>query len=212
MTVVDVKNGDIIRATQPILDIQLQVRVSGSSGGIPFADEFCLPMKNIEKAWYVAHLAPHFGPYEEHPPCADWNLESGGPTDEGEPLVAPWSGVVLSAHDWRGGTGRVVQILGVKPDGEMIVWAGWHLQEMHVEAGQIVQVGQLVGTIGNADGRYGDSYHLHEQIAIINERGVPAPFAYASNKNYDWQNSVLFYLNNGVDSDTVHRCSRYDGE
>jgi hypothetical protein len=60
-----------------------------------YATEFGLPMQNLEKAWYEA---AHRGPYNVHPErCEDWNLETLGNTDLGEPLVAPWSGVVIAA-------------------------------------------------------------------------------------------------------------------
>lgn len=166
-------------------------------------------MQNIEKRWYEA--TRRYGPYNYHPQrCEDWNLETGGNTDLGEPLVAPFSGIVLSAHDWGGGTGRVIQILGITPVGELVVWAGWHLHEVLTTAGEVVEVGQLIGSIGNADGRYAGA-HLHEQICIINEWGAPLPTMFASDGRFSWQQPSRFYADRGVDIDLVRRCTEYDG-
>lgn len=178
--------------------------------GIPRATSFRLPMQNLDKAWYEA--TRRFGPYNYHPQrCEDWNLEAGGNTDLGEPLVAPFSGMVTNAHNWGGGTGRLVQIVGLLGDGGVVVWAGWHLHEINVTVGEVVQVGQLIGSIGNADGRYAGA-HLHEQICIVNRWGIPAPTAFAADGRYDWQQPSVFYASHGVDADLVRRCTEYDGE
>ncbi len=190
--------------------LTLRVEAEASSeGDAILADEFRLPMKNLHKEWYEATRV--FGPYNYHPArCEDWNLETGGNTDLGEPLVAPFSGIVLSAHNWGGGTGRVIQLLGVTKDGAIVVWAGWHLKDVLVKAGQLVRVGDLIGSIGNADGRYAGA-HLHEQICVVNQNGVPAPHTFASNNNYDWKQPSAFYVEHGVDVELVRRVTERDG-
>lgn len=215
MNEINLQPGDRLFVSEAV-DISL---VPGSGPvfvGIPKAVEFRLPIGNLDKPWYVAHYAPQYGHYAYHPPCADWNLESGGNTDLGEPLVAPFSGIVLSAHDWRGGTGRVIQILGVNsvghsPGGTLIVWSGWHLEDMAVLTGDIVEVGDPIGAIGNADGRYAGA-HLHEQICIVNEWGIPTPATFVSDSRYAWQDCIAFYLTHGVNADLISRMTEYDGQ
>lgn len=208
-TLVDVVQG--LRIVAPTLEAyadQLQSMASGE-GAFPLASTFRLSMRNLDKAWYEA--TRRFGPYDYHPArCEDWNLESGGDSDLGEPLVAPFSGVALSAHNWAGTTGRVVQLLGVTPGGEMVVWAGWHLQETRVVTGQIVIVGQEIGTIGNADGKY--AAHLHEQICIVGASGIPAPFTFVSDGRYAWVQPSVFYAEHGVDAELVARVTAFDGK
>ena len=178
--------------------------------GISLATSFRLPMLDLNQPWYEA--TRRYGPYNYHPQrCEDWNLESGGNTDLGEGLCAPFSGIVISAHDWGGGVGRVVQLLGVTPLGELIVWAGWHLHTVDVRTGQVVEVGEEIGSIGNADGRYLGA-HLHEQICVINEWGIPTPRTFASDGRYDWQQPSVFYVARGVDADLVGRMTLFDGE
>ena len=207
MTTVHVADGDTVKVDGRAT---FSVAVSGDTvswRGIPWATEFRLPMQNLKLAWYEA--TRRYGPYNYHPTyCEDWNTEAGGNTDLGEPLVAPFSGVVLSARNWGGKIGRVVQIIGFAPEGEVIVWAGWHLHEMWVQSGDIVEVGQPTCSIGNADGVY--SAHLHEQICIMNKYGVPAPNTFASHRRYDWQQPSKFYIAHGVDPALVRRCTEYD--
>ena len=210
MNRVIVADGDTVEVRDGQAALTLQTNVpSGGGGGIPLATSFRLPMANIEKRWYSADA--RYGAYNFHPErCMDWNLESGGNTDLGEPLVAPFSGLVLSAHDWGGGIGRVIQILGLLSTGGIVVWAGWHLHEITVEAGDVVGMGRYIGSIGNADGRYSGA-HLHEQICVLNEWGIPGPNVFPADGRYDWRQPSVFYLNHGVDPDLVRHCTEYDG-
>lgn len=184
----------------------------GSMMGIPAITGVVMPMKNVGKAWYETTQSPYFGPYNVHPHrCEDYNLESGGNTDLGEPLVAPFSGLVLTAAQYGGGIGRVVQILGRSDVGESFVWAGWHLQELSVASGQIVTVGEPIGTIGDADGRYAGA-HLHNQVCIVgNAWGIPAPTTFPTDSRYDWQRPSEFFIHHGVDRDLVRRLMAWDG-
>jgi len=190
----------------------------------PLATSFRLPMKNPDLEWYEA--SQRYGPYVAqarallqrtpfafllpHPAlCADWNLESGGNTDLGQPLVAPFSGQVTSAYNWAGSVGRVIQIVGITPAGEVIVWAGWHLASMAITTGQTVHVGNDIGAIGNADGYYAGA-HLHEQLCILNYAGIPKPNQFSgSDRRYNWQSPPAFYKAHGVDPDLVDRCTRW---
>lgn len=163
---------------------------------------FRLPMKNLHKPWYEA--TRRFGPYNGHPRyCEDWNLESGGNTDLGEPLVAPMSGIVINAFNAGGAWGRIVRILHQTSGGTIITWMGAHLREIYVVTGDVVLVGCDIGTIGNADGRY--SAHLHEQICIGE---VPGPEVFGTDRRYNFVQPSKFYSEHGVD---VERFVNYDG-
>ena len=169
-------------------------------------------MMNLEKAWYETTQNPRFPPYNYHPQrCEDYNLESGGNTDLGEPLVAPFAGIVTSAHNWGSSLGNVVQLLGVTREGEQIVWAGWHLLEIAVSAGQVVQVSDAIGAIGNAGGYYAGA-HLHNQICLVNKWGIPAPTTFAADDRYKWVRPSRFYLERGVDAEMVKRVCEWDGQ
>jgi hypothetical protein len=167
--------------------------------GFPLATEFCLPMKNLDKPWYEAAHDPRFGEYNGHPRFAhDWNLETGGDSDLGEPLVAPWTGVVINARQFGGSWGRIMRILGHTAEGETIVWMGAHLQAFSVEVGEIVKVGQDIGRIGNANGQY--PAHLHEQICV---GAVPGPTVFGTDRRYNFVHCSNFYIEHGVDEEVV---------
>ncbi len=177
--------------------------------GIPMVTTVRMPLEALEKAWYEATRV--YGPYNYHPErCEDWNLETGGNTDLGEPLVAPFAGLVLAAANYGGGVGRVVQLLGRLTGGEMVVWAGWHLQRIAVQTGQVVALGDPIGTIGNADGRYAGA-HLHEQICVVNAAGIPHPTTFASDNRYDWRQPSVWYAQHGVDAALIRRLTTRDG-
>ena len=134
-----------------------------------------------------------------------------GNTDLGEPLIAPWSGIVITATNIGGSVGRVIQLLGVTPAGEMVLWAGWHLHTVEVAQGQVVQVGELIGSIGNADGRYAGA-HLHEQVAVVNgSYGIPSPATFATDTRYQWRDPLEFYVEHGVDPAIIEHVSLFDG-
>lgn len=163
----------------------------------------CLPMKNIGKAWYES--GHYFGAYDDHPSRAeDYNLESMGDTDLGEPLVAPFDGVVIYARDIRGGHGNVLGILAIDGD-EPVVCRMKHLQKLLVKAGDIVTLGQDVGTIGNASGRY--SAHLHLEIC----RGkVPAIGELWTNRAYDFVQPSRWFVEHGISAATIRRVTMMD--
>lgn len=181
------------------------VVISPQCSGIPLATEFRLPMANLDKSWYEA--AHRFGPYNEHPErCEDWNLETGGDSDLGEPLVAPFSGIVINARDYGGAWGKIVRIVGRTVDEELVCWMGAHLDKIVVRPGDVVRVGDPIGTIGNANGRY--AAHLHEQISVGE---VPAPWTFGGDRRFDFRQPDVFYRERGVDEELVRRCVEYDG-
>jgi hypothetical protein len=173
--------------------------------GIPLIDEIRLPIVNLHKAWYEASVV--YGPYDQHPNRAqDWNLETGGNTDLGEPLVAPFNGLVVHAAQYGGGYGKCVGIVGLTPQGEMVCWQGRHLHTMTVQAGQIVWAGDPIGSIGNADGRYAGA-HLHEQICVGE---VPGALQDWQNVRYNYVQPSEWYIAHGVDRGLVERMRKYD--
>ena len=234
MTAHIVIHGDEVHIDTTHGDVTIPVSVthSTSSGGIPLATEFRLPMKNVDLPWYNADTV--YGPYQMWQPnmpteyermctavvpqrvtyhpsrCVDRNLETGGDTDFEEPLVAPFSGIIIAANDWYGRIGGVVQLMGVATNGDIIIWCGWHVRAINVTPGVIVDVGEIIAAIGNAHGVY--AAHLHEQIVIVNKYGVPGPTIYPSHGQYGWQQPDEFYLAHGVDAATIERCKYKDGK
>jgi hypothetical protein len=94
----------------------------------------------------------------------DWN---GGPGDSdlGLPVYTIGNGIIVFARDVRKGWGNVVIIRHCYfEQGELhcVDSLYGHLNQIQVQEGQLVRLGQQVGTIGNNHGMY--DAHLHFEI------------------------------------------------
>ena len=81
-----------------------------------------------------------------------------------------------------------------------------HLQSVCVEPGDIVRMGDQVGTIGSLE-IWRPSFHYHEQISVGE---VPAPWTFASDKRFDFRQPSEFYLEYGVDRKLIERIMEYE--
>ena len=91
----------------------------------------------------------------------DWNKNSGGNTDCGEPVYSIADGTIVLAQDEGPGWGNVVIVEHTLPSGEKIESLYGHLETMGISSGEVKKREQI-GTIGNANGRY--PCHLHFEI------------------------------------------------
>jgi Peptidase family M23 len=97
----------------------------------------------------------------------DWNYETGGNSDYGEPVYATANGQVVDAADFGAGWGNIIMIQHYIPqaghiDYEYITSVYAHLDTYLVHAGDNVLRGQKIGTIGDANGAY--LAHLHFEM------------------------------------------------
>ena len=151
---------------------------SNSQKTVVLADKFAYPIgktetltqaKDKKDEWYNAQdfgANNHLG--------EDWNKNSGGDTDCGEPVFAAASGTIIFAEDAGIGWGNVVIIEHNLPDGKRVQTLYGHLQKILKTSGE-VKIREQIGTIGNADGRY--LCHLHfelrqENCPMWNETGA----------------------------------------
>ena len=130
---------------------------------IPLADGFDFPVGAPDgDGYYVARAAyvqgGHLG--------EDWSGKGGGNTDEGDPVYSIGNGRVIFARDVRVGHGNVVIIRHVylAQDGAQtpVESVYVHLGEIKVEVGDLVERGQVIGTIGTNRGMY--LAHLHLEV------------------------------------------------
>ena len=91
----------------------------------------------------------------------DWNKNSGGNTDCGEPVFAAADGVITYAGDAGPGWGNVLIVEHKLADGERVQTLYGHMQEMLKTSGEVKKREQI-GKIGNANGRY--LCHLHFEL------------------------------------------------
>ncbi|MBX2798219.1 MAG: M23 family metallopeptidase [Myxococcales bacterium] len=95
----------------------------------------------------------------------DWNGLGGGATDKGDPVYAVGKGVVTYVDEAGKGWGKVVRIVHhVRHNGrsDFVESLYAHLDSFEVAVGDPVTRGQVVGSIGDADGIYVP--HLHFEI------------------------------------------------
>lgn len=128
------------------------------------ADHFAYPIGNKESVtqkkdkddWYNAL---DFG--ENDHLGEDWNKNTGGNTDCGEPVYATANGLITYAEDAGVGWGNVVIIEHHLPSGEKVQSLYGHMQEI-LKTGGEVKKREQIGKVGNANGRY--LCHLHFEI------------------------------------------------
>lgn len=83
----------------------------------------------------------------------DWNRNTGGNTDCGEPVHSIGNGVITYAADAGPGWGNVIIVTHLLPDGSKVQSLYGHLQEILKSQGE-VKLRDKIGKIGNANGRY----------------------------------------------------------
>lgn len=96
----------------------------------------------------------------------DWNGSGGGDSDLGDPIYSIGRGVVVLSEDVKVGWGNCVIVRHAFRDESgrigMVDSLYGHLYERKVRVGQVVERGQLVGTMGGNNGMY--AVHLHLEI------------------------------------------------
>lgn len=131
---------------------------------IPTATSFAYPIGKAETVtqkrdkddWYNAL---DFG--SDNHLGEDWNKNTGGNTDCGEPVYAMADGVITYAEDAGPGWGNVIIITHQLSDGKKVQSLYGHLQEILKSSGEVKKRDQI-GKIGNANGRY--ICHLHFEL------------------------------------------------
>ena len=129
------------------------------------ADRFAYPIgkteiiteaKDRKDDWYNAQdfgANNHLG--------EDWNANTGGNTDCGEPVFAVANGTITLAEDAGAGWGNVVIIEHNRPNGERVQTLYGHLRKITKASGE-VKLREQIGEVGNADGAYW--CHLHFEL------------------------------------------------
>jgi murein DD-endopeptidase MepM/ murein hydrolase activator NlpD len=92
----------------------------------------------------------------------DWNSVKGGNNDLGDPVYTIANGYVTNAANFGGGWGNVIRIIYYLPDGNTVEGLYAHCDTMLVKEKTWVDIGDQIGTIGDAFGRY--PAHLHFEI------------------------------------------------
>lgn len=128
----------------------------------PLANGFDYPVGKPDAAGYYKAR----GFYPNGHLGEDWNGTGGGNSDMGDPIYCIGRGVVVLSEDYKRGWGNVVIVRHAfrDTDGAVRVVDSLygHLKERKVKLYQMVERGQLLGTMGNNRGMY--YAHLHFEI------------------------------------------------
>ena len=128
------------------------------------ADSFAYPIGTKETVtqakdsdgWYNAL---DFG--QESHLGEDWNKNTGGNTDCGQPVYSATNGIITFARDAGPGWGNVVIVTHTLTDGTKVQSLYGHLLEITKTNGEVKKREQI-GKVGNANGKY--LCHLHFEI------------------------------------------------
>lgn len=125
------------------------------------SDGFDFPVGKPNASNY--YVASRFG--ERNHLGEDWNGKGGGNSDLGDPVYAVADGVINFSQEVCCGWGNVIRLVHKiegDPEKKYIESVYAHLQRIDISAGQKVRRGDLIGTIGTANGTY--KAHLHLEI------------------------------------------------
>ena len=131
----------------------------------PVAESFAYPVgkkediteaKDQRDDWYNAQ---DFG--ENNHLGEDWNANTGGNTDCGQPVYAAANGKITYAKDAGAGWGNVLIIEHYLPNGNRVQTLYGHLKRISKSYG-FVKKREKIGTVGNASGTY--LCHLHFEL------------------------------------------------
>jgi murein DD-endopeptidase MepM/ murein hydrolase activator NlpD len=95
----------------------------------------------------------------------DWNGPGGGNTDFGDYVHATADGVVFFSKYVNSGWGNVIRILhnyGTDKAPRYVETLYAHVSSSWVRPGYVMRRGEVIGTIGNAEGKY--HAHLHFEM------------------------------------------------
>jgi len=143
----------------------LTVSVSAQSGStirVRLADGFDFPVgKPDADGFYKARGYWPNGHLGE-----DWNGRGGGDSDLGVPIFSMGRGVVIFSQNIGVGWGNCILVRHIfrEADGKvaMVDSLYAHLHERKVKLHELVEKGQLVGTMGGNNGMY--AVHLHFEV------------------------------------------------
>lgn len=146
---------------------------------LPIADSFCYPVGSCSDPSSEYYNAQDFL-WNNHL-GEDWNGLGGSSTDFADPVFSIGRGFVKYAEDAGGSWGYVVIIRHLLANGSTVNSAYGHLAEIFVWPGQTVDKGEIIGSIGDANGWYANTAHLHFEVRLDPSLETVPGTGYSSN-------------------------------
>lgn len=155
---------------------------AGSTIRVRLADGFDFPVGKPDASGY--HKARGYWPNGHL--GEDWNGDTGGDTDLGAPIYAMGRGVVIFSQNIGVGWGNCILVRHIfrELDGRigMVDSLYAHLHERKVKLHDLVEKGQLVGSMGGNNGMY--FVHLHFEVRKNLQIGMNRSQFARDNSNY----------------------------
>lgn len=162
-------------STPPTASPSLAPNPAATPPEVPLVDGFEYPIGSTGKVtqakdrdpWYNAQdftVNNHLG--------EDWNLNTGGDSDCRQPVYAAANGWIVYAQDAGEGWGNVIIVEHKLGDGSRVQTLYGHLQEIVRDEGTVKRR-EVLGKVGNANGRY--ACHLHFELRLSNCPSWTAP-------------------------------------
>lgn len=107
------------------------------------------PIQDDKSKWYIASGSPYHKGDDIF--ADDWNLKTGGDSDLGKVLVAAANGTVILA-DFAGNRGAYGKGVVIQLENNNFAIRYAHMDTVSVQEGQVVKVGDVLGTIGKTGG------------------------------------------------------------
>jgi len=121
----------------------------------------------------------------------DWNGIGGGNTDLGDPIYAVANGYVKFAEDHGHGWGNVIRIVHFLPNNTVVESLYAHCDSIMVPSNSWVKQGEVIGTIGSANGLY--PAHLHFEMRKDTSLSIGGGYG---SDNTGYISPTAFILNN----------------
>jgi murein DD-endopeptidase MepM/ murein hydrolase activator NlpD len=125
----------------------------------------------IPRMWaHLGKINNEFG-YRRNPFGGGYEFHGGMDIDgeRGDSILAPANGVVIKA-EWQGGYGNMIEI----DHGNGLTTRYGHLAKIEIQAGDMVQRGQLIGFVGSTGRSTGP--HLHYELRLNDKTINPRRF------------------------------------
>ena len=125
----------------------------------------------LPRMWaHLGKINNEFG-YRRNPFGGGYEFHGGMDIDgeRGDPVMAPANGVVIKA-EWQGGYGNMIEV----DHGNGLTTRYGHLAKIEIQAGDVVQRGQLIGFVGSTGRSTGP--HLHYELRLNDKTINPRRF------------------------------------
>ncbi len=172
---------DLSHLSMPLdgkVDFRFHTLSAWAAVQVPIAYRFDPPM-GTENGGLVYNAQPFWEMNTRrggHHTGDDLNGIGGMNSDLGDPVFSAADGIVIYAGEPSSGWGKILIVAHRLTDGSLLQSMYAHLDAMKVDPGAIVTRGQVIATVGTANGMY--PAHLHFEIRASDGADIGAGYGF----------------------------------